>query len=286
MGNIPAIHQVRSIDEISVRSLREVRAVFFDIDDTFSGGEGQARILAEAYDALWKLYHAGVIVVPVTGRPAGWCDMIARMWPVSAVVGENGAFYCYLDSSSKPHRFVKKYLESAAVRAANARKLKALFQTVKKKFPTARVASDQHFREFDFAIDYCEDVPRWPEKRVEDLIEFCASRGAMAKLSSIHVNVWYGRYDKWTCVQRVLKQYFRIDPHEQIQNVVYIGDSPNDEPFFSRMPFTVGVANIRGFLHKMKSAPAFITHESSGLGFAEFARLLLETRRVPRKGID
>ena len=32
----------------------------------------------------------GKLVIPITGRPAGWCDHIARMWPVDAVVGENG----------------------------------------------------------------------------------------------------------------------------------------------------------------------------------------------------
>ncbi len=43
--------------------------------------------------AIWKLKEAGKVVVPITGRPAGWCDHIARMRPVDAIVGENGAFY-------------------------------------------------------------------------------------------------------------------------------------------------------------------------------------------------
>jgi HAD superfamily hydrolase (TIGR01484 family) len=67
---------------------REMRCVFTDIDDTLST---RGRITAEAYAAMERLHAAGYLVIPVTGRPAGWCDHIARMWPVDAVVGENGA---------------------------------------------------------------------------------------------------------------------------------------------------------------------------------------------------
>ncbi len=265
----------KPIAAISDAELGRVQAVFFDIDDTFSGGGGQHRITAQAYDALWRLSRAGYKVVPVTGRPAGWCDMIARMWPVTAVVGENGAFYSYLDYSKKPAKLVKKYLESNSVRTANAVKLRKLHAAVLKSFPMAKTPSDQHFREFDLAIDYCEDVARWPEARVEKLIAFCEARGATAKLSSIHVNTWFGRYDKLTCVRRILSQLFQID----FPNVVYIGDSPNDEPFFERLPFTVGVANVRGFLGKMQYAPAYITEADAGFGFAEFAERLLRNRQ-------
>lgn len=165
--------------EASDTELRRVQAVFFDIDDTFSGGAGHPRITDEAYHALWRLFEAGFKVVPVTGRPAGWCDLIARMWPVTAVVGENGAFYAYMDASKKPARLVKKYFEPLKTRNANARKLAALKRAVEKKFPGARTPSDQGFREFDLAIDYCEDVPRWDDKKRKP----CSSSAAKKALS-------------------------------------------------------------------------------------------------------
>lgn len=280
-----AKREPRPLTEFSREALARVEAVFFDIDDTFSGGGGQHRITAEAYDALWRIYEAGIVVVPVTGRPAGWCDMITRMWPVTAVVGENGAFFSYIDTSKKPHKFAKKYLESPQVRKNNALKLKRLHAAVLKKFPGAKTPSDQGFREFDLAIDYCEDVARWKDSRVKALIEFCHSKGAIAKLSSIHVNTWFGKYDKLTCVRRMLSQHFQM----KSENVVYIGDSPNDEPFFEGLPLTVGVANVRAFLSKMESAPAFITEEEGGLGFAQFADQLLlargQRKEIPRRGI-
>lgn len=265
-------------------SLARIEAVFFDIDDTFSGGRhGQPQIRAEAYEALWQMKEAGLIVVPVTGRPAGWCDMIARMWPVSAVVGENGAFYCHIDSTKKPPRLVKTYLESASIRKRNAAKLAKLRQAIPKSFPGARFASDQLYREFDLAVDYCEDVKRWPDAKVQKLISFCRAKGAAAKLSSIHVNTWFGDYDKLTCVRRILSRHFKFRPGDENKKVVYIGDSPNDEPFFANLQFTVGVANVRAFLDRpgpnaMKCGPAFVTESESGLGFAEFARKLLDAK--------
>ena len=65
-----------------------IRSVLCDIDDTLTT---DGHLTAAAYAALERLQHAGMRVVPITGRPAGWCDHIARMWPVDAVVGENGA---------------------------------------------------------------------------------------------------------------------------------------------------------------------------------------------------
>ncbi|MBI2605347.1 MAG: hypothetical protein HYW49_04630, partial [Deltaproteobacteria bacterium] len=216
--------------------LRKIKAVFFDIDDTFSSSDSsrgfrESRILPEAFKALWDLHRAGIKTVPVTGRPAGWCDMIARMWPVSAIVGENGAFYSYVeaaradgdaakgDASDVPSRLVKRYFEPAGVRKRNAALLARLHDEIRREFGGAKVPSDQPFREFDLAIDYCEDVRRWPQARVQRLMEFARDRGAMAKLSSIHVNIWFGRYDKWTCVKKAMKDLFGIDPKSGLDRV-------------------------------------------------------------------
>jgi len=76
-----------------------VGAVLLDIDDTLTT---DGKLTAGAYTALERLHRARIRVVPVTGRPAGWCDHIARMWPIDAVVGENGAFY-FLYSGGKLH---------------------------------------------------------------------------------------------------------------------------------------------------------------------------------------
>ena len=79
---------MKALSTFSADSRRELLGVFLDIDDTLTT---DGRLTAEAYRALEALAAGGLLTVPITGRPAGWCDHIARMWPVNGVVGENGA---------------------------------------------------------------------------------------------------------------------------------------------------------------------------------------------------
>src|SRR4249920_4156332 len=101
------------LSDFPVEVRRRIRGVFCDIDDTLTTG---GRLTAGAYAAMERLERAGLQVVPITGRPAGWCDHIARMWPVSAVVGENGAFYFRYHRASR--KMLRRYVHDAATRAA------------------------------------------------------------------------------------------------------------------------------------------------------------------------
>jgi len=129
---------------------RKLRFVLTDIDDTLTT---DGKLTAGAYRALERLHDAGRIVVPVTGRPAGWCDHIARMWPVDAVVGENGAFYMRFDVTQR--KLVRRFVASDAERAAMRERLAAIGATILTRVPGSALASDQHYRETDLAIDYC-----------------------------------------------------------------------------------------------------------------------------------
>ena len=112
----------------------KIDGIFFDIDDTFSS---DGKITAEAYSALWKLKGAGKIVVPITGRPAGWCDHIARMWPVTAVIGENGAFYFMM----RDGRMVKNYTADPSRRTEYKEKLQIIREEVLRDVPGRRERS-------------------------------------------------------------------------------------------------------------------------------------------------
>ena len=90
------VHQ--GLEGLTAQTLGGVTCILADIDDTITT---EGRLTAEAYGALERLQEAGLAVVPVTGRPAGWCDLIARFWPVTGVVGENGAFYFRYDRAAK-----------------------------------------------------------------------------------------------------------------------------------------------------------------------------------------
>src|SRR5215213_2131587 len=138
-----------------------VQVVLFDIDDTLTTS---GKLTAEAYGALEELKRAGKLVVPVTGRPAGWCDHIARMWPVDAVIGENGAFYMRYDDVAR--KLVRRFAVSEAERVAQRARLATIGAEITRDVAGCALASDQHYRETDLAIDHCEDVPPLPRATI------------------------------------------------------------------------------------------------------------------------
>jgi HAD superfamily hydrolase (TIGR01484 family) len=262
-----------ALNEISQQELANLRVVLTDIDDTLTL---HGRLPACAYSALEKLHDAGFHVVPITGRPAGWCDHIARMWPVNAVVGENGAFYFHYDEAAKKMRRV--YAQSDVARKRNSALLHKIANDVLLKYSGTAIAADQAYREIDVAIDFAEDVQPLPLSTAQHIADEFAARGAVAKVSSIHVNAWIGAHDKLTMSLRMLKELFDIDGLLNPEKIVYVGDSPNDAPMFWHFPFSVGVANIMGYVGLMQHLPRYVTSGEGGHGFTEFAERLLAAR--------
>ncbi|MFQ5772924.1 MAG: HAD-IIB family hydrolase [Kiloniellaceae bacterium] len=250
-----------------------VRGLLFDIDETLTTS---GKLTAEAYGAMERLHAAELLVVPITGRPAGWCDHIARMWPVDAVVGENGAFYFRYDAQRR--RLVKRFMATEAERVENRRRLDALAEKVLAAVPGAGLASDQPYREADLAIDYCEDVAPLPPETVARIVALFEAAGATAKVSSIHVNGWFGTYDKLVMTEILLAEAFGVDLEADRHAYVFVGDSPNDAPMFAYFPHAVGVANVRDFEGRLSAAPAYVTRRRAGAGFAELAAALLAAR--------
>jgi hypothetical protein len=252
----------------------KIEFVLCDLDDTLTL---DGRLPAASYAGIEHVAQAGKKVVVVTGRPAGWCDMIARFWPVEGVVGENGAFYFrYLRSEN---RMVRYYLRSAKKRERDRVKLERFYADLQKKFPKIQLASDQDFRISDIAIDICEDVEPLSKNAVRDIVARLEKMGANVKVSSIHINAWIGKFDKLSMLIEFLKKEFRIGRTQARDCALYIGDSPNDEPMFSFFTHTVGVKNIENFAEEMQLLPEYVTQAEGGYGFLEVARLL--TRGAP-----
>ena len=253
--------------------LAGVSAVLTDIDDTLTL---HGRLPAEAFGALWKLKRAGIKVIPITGRPAGWCDLIARQWPVDGVVGENGAFYFRYDDAQK--KMIRVYAQTVEERRANTERLWTIANRVLKEFPGTAIASDQAYREIDVAIDFCEDVAPLPLSAAQEIAEAFHAEGAAAKVSSIHVNAWFGSHDKLTMSARFLLEAFGMTLEKDLQKIAYCGDSPNDAPMYAVFPLGIGVANVRPYAKIMAHLPRYVTAGEGGHGFAEFADAVLEAR--------
>jgi HAD superfamily hydrolase (TIGR01484 family) len=249
---------------------RSIRYVLTDIDDTLTT---EGKLTAGAYASLQRLHDAGRIVIPVTGPPAGWCDHIARMWPVDAVVGENGAFYMRFDPTRR--KLLRRFGAPDAARDANRARIAAIGKTIVETVHGSALASDQRYRETDLAIDYCEDVPALAPADVERIVASMQAEGMTAKVSSIHVNGWFGAYDKLAMTRVLLDEVFGDDLDAVRDCVLFAGDSPNDAPMFGYFPNAVGVANVRRFLDRMSAAPAYITDGEAGAGFSEIVDVLL-----------
>lgn len=247
--------------------------VLTDIDDTITD-EGQLH--GEAYQALWNLKEAGIKVIPVTGRPAGWCEMIARFWPVEGVIGENGGFYFRYHG----RKMKRVFFASESEIANNRRKLDQIQKEVLAEVPGSAVASDQFCRLMDLAIDFCEDVDPLPKPEVDKIVKIFESYGAQAKVSSIHVNGWFGTYNKVIMITKFLKDEFGLSESQIKTHCLFSGDSPNDEPMFNFFPLSVGVANVRKFIGQLKNTPTYVTPSEGGNGFVEMANHILSLKNL------
>jgi len=253
---------------VDLRDPGRIRGLLFDIDETLTT---EGKLTSDAYAAMERLKRAGKLMVPVTGRPAGWCDHIARMWPVDAVVGENGAFYfCFSQG-----RLRKKYQDASRIRALNLNRLAAIGARILGEVPGCALAADQRYRETDLAIDYCEDVPPLPLATAERIAALMRAAGLTAKISSIHVNGWFGAYDKLAMSKKLFAEVFGISPDLLRRELVFAGDSPNDAPMFEYFENSVGVANVARFSGTLEAEPKYVTRASAGAGFAELAAHLL-----------
>ncbi len=267
-------HGMRSLAEFPIEARARIVGVLADIDDTITTGR---RLTAAAYTALERLQAAGIMVIPVTGRPAGWCDHIARMWPVDAVVGENGAFWMRYEAAARR----LKTVFAGPPAADRQQRIDRLAAAILAAVPGCALASDQFCRVADLAIDYCEDVAPLPPTAVRAIVQRMEAAGMRARVSSIHVNGWFGDHDKLSTTRRLLAKEFGISLETQAERErwVFVGDSPNDAPMFRFFPNAVGVANVRDFADQLEAGPAWVTRARAGAGFVELSEALLTARR-------
>jgi HAD superfamily hydrolase (TIGR01484 family) len=249
---------------------RGVRVLLFDVDDTLTT---QGKLTAEAYGALEALRRAGLRSVAVSGRAAGFCEYAARMWPVDAVVGENGGFWF----RSIGGKVAREYREAVDVRARNRERYAAISRAIIAAVPGCASASDERYRETDFTIDYAEEVPTLPLEAVERIAGLMRHESLHVAVSSIHIHGWFGDYDKQITSRALLARHFDLDPGANPAAAVFVGDSPNDASMFAAFPKCVGVANVRTYAGRMTAEPRYVTQAAFGAGFAELVAHLLRS---------
>jgi len=88
-----------------------------------------------------------------------------------------------------------------------------------------------------------------------------------------------GSYNKLSMAEHFLSRRFGWISGSGDREVIFVGDSPNDEPMFARFPLASAVANVRRYESLIKHLPAYVASGECGEGFAEIARTILSKRK-------
>lgn len=244
-----------------------VRALFSDIDGTITS---QGRVEASTYAALERLGEAGVPVVLVTGRPAGWGQAFMSVAQVAAVVTENGGVTWIRDG----RRLSKLYGVPAASLPEWRRRMLELLSNVSSKVPGVRLSGDSRYREVDLAIDWNEEASLTKEN-ADEVVSIIRRAGFSASRSSVHVNFGPPHFDKLSACVTVVRQVLGGDGND-LAPYVFVGDALNDAPMFGGFPKSVGVANIRTWWDELTFKPAYLTERAEGAGLREVVDHILK----------
>src|SRR6476646_4640178 len=246
-----------------------VRALFSDVDGTMTTGD---RIEAATYAALERLGEAGVPVIMVTGRPAGFGQAFMKMTPVLACVAENGGV-TFVRDGRKLH---KQYGVPPASLPEWRRRMNDIAVDVMQKVPGARLSSDSRYREVDLAIDWNEEV-QLSKEDAETCVELIRKAGLSAVRSSVHVNFGPPHFDKLSACMNIVRQVLSGDEND-LSAYCYVGDALNDAPMFGGFPTSVGVANIKAWWDELSFKPSYVTERPEGAGLRELVAHILSLR--------
>jgi HAD superfamily hydrolase (TIGR01484 family) len=249
---------------------QKIVGVFTDIDDTLTT---EGAITSDALQSLQNLKAAGLMVIPITGRPVGWSIPFASTWPVDAMVAENGAVA--LLHNSQTNQVNKLYQQDPATRTHNFEQMQRIAQRVLNEVPGTVMAQDSNGRQTDIAFDHSE-FHKLSKDQIQQVLQLLKQEGMTATVSSIHINAWFGDHNKWHGAQWILKELTGRDLKQELDQWVYVGDSSNDQVMFEHFTHSVGVANIRRFEHELKHLPKYIANQERGAGFAEVVNSLLQ----------
>ncbi len=262
----------------SPRFQKRITGVFTDIDDTLTT---DGTITSDALQALADLRAAGLLVIPITGRPIGWCEPFMSgpadsVWPVDAMVAENGAV-AFARGPSPTQPPVKRYQQDASTRSANQARMRDIAALVAAEVPGVALSRDSAGRETDIAFDYAEFAEHTPDT-LQKVLAVLQRAGMQTTVSSIHIHGCFGDFNKWQGANWIVRELWGRDLAQELDRWVFVGDSGNDQAMFEHFTHSVGVANIARFVPQLQHLPRYVTQGERGAGFAEVARAILSSR--------
>ena len=249
----------------------DINYIISDVDDTITKS---GKLLPHALDALYKLKASGRTIILLTGGSAGWSDAYIRQWPVDAVICESGAVFLGYSKGGEITSIINPEIEQDKVL-----KLRRKLMEYTSAYP---FSSDQFARVFDVAYD----KKKMTEAEKTALRNILTLFGASFSESSIHINAWFGNYDKKSSLKYFLPNVLSISEKEYLEEGIYLGDSLNDEPLFGYFPLSVGMHSVEDMRSSFKELPTYISQYGGGDGFFEVAAFLCkETGKGRKKAI-
>jgi HAD superfamily hydrolase (TIGR01484 family) len=258
---------MKALSQLPDEALVQLRGVLFDLDDTLLDG---GRLTLDAYRSLFELEASGLELFAVTGRPAAWGAVLARQWPVSGAVTENGAIGYYRDGE----RLAVLDRVAPEERKARSARLQALVRELSREFSELVPADDVDARLSDFTFDVGEHRKVAPAVTARAR-RFAGERGARSHVSSVHLHVSFDADDKATGALRLLHASRGVDPTSARYRYAFVGDSQNDEACFNAFELTIAVKNFSG---QPTRAPRYVTQGERAAGFVELARRITRAR--------
>ncbi|KOO03328.1 HAD-IIB family hydrolase [Vibrio nereis] len=255
------------MENVLSKEWKSVKYVLTDVDDTLTW---HGKLPPETLLALDKLQQHDIQVIAVTGACAGWCDHIAQLWPVNAVLGENGAFIMEKGASGLT---LKSSVDLAFMRQQQE-KLKTSVESILEHYPDVDLTLDQAYRLCEVAIDIGQNRAPLASDIVRAIISQIHELGAHATASSIHINAWYGEHSKKHTSLSYLAEK-GLSEQQILTQCCYVGDSLNDQQMFETLPLTIGVKNIENYWQQLQHKPSLVTTQPGGYGFAEFVEQLI-----------
>lgn len=244
---------------------QQIRLVATDVDGTLTV---DGRFPAETVQALADLHRVGLRVLLITGRSAGWVQGLRAYLPVSGAIAENGGVL--LMSDPEPLRFLCA-IPDLKIHRQELAQVFALIQREFRQYPSLKEAKDNVFR----LTDWTFDAQGFTVEELYHMAQICRDQGYGFTYSSVQCHIKPLDCDKGSSLLRVITEdsEFQCSPNQ----VVTVGDSPNDQSLFdrSRFPISVGVANVLDYQDHLSQLPAYITSEPEGGGFHQLARILL-----------
>ena len=252
---------VQTKNQLSSEALSNIRLVATDMDGTVTQ---KSKFTSDVISALESLSNNSIDLIIVTGRSAGWVNGINYYLPIKGAIAENGGLF--YNQNNQDWEFLTKIPDLTSHR----QQLKQVFQLLKNQFPQIQESQDNLFR----LTDWTFDINHLNLEQLQTMESMCLEMGWGFTYSTVQCHIKPLQQDKARGLKQVISKYY---PQLLPEQIVTVGDSPNDESLFnsSLFPISVGVANIKHYCDRLKHQPTYITNQAEGAGFGELLKLLL-----------